>query len=511
MSPPTAVTAPAPVGLPQGAAPPGAGSTSSPASTAGMFGTILDSARTAPAEGHQTGATPPGRSKALPAPVRTQRRQPQTPGTSNLLTAAVAFLTGQPAPGAAASPTTSGSSKPTPVARGTVAGQTGTTACATTAVAVAEHAASAEPSPVPADAGQSEAAGRRPAAAPAASTASVPSSERGSKPATASTSQPAVGAVGAEAVRARTTRGSLGAEPLATGGSPSSPAAPPSSQASAKAPAATAERPRAGVAAPGLAETLSPQAAAAPHEPTPGSRAPAEANASRPGEMPSLAGAASQGAGAHDPGNRQQSSSDRHLGTPWRAPASSPSASVRDSTGQVATAARSGLAQAPANVNGPQTAGLAKAGFGVARSSVTLQEAVDSVRATFIAANQAGVSSARITLSPAALGGIKIALSQTPDGLIARVIADHPEAVQTLAQSVDELRSSLTQSGLHVLSLEISSSGQQSASGFNRQQGYGTGAPNSHVSAPGPDEEQSQPATELTVRLPSGSLISVLA
>jgi flagellar hook-length control protein FliK len=142
---------------------------------------------------------------------------------------------------------------------------------------------------------------------------------------------------------------------------------------------------------------------------------------------------------------------------------------------------------------------------------VTLQEAVDAVRATFSAVNQAGVSSARITLSPAALGGIKIALSQTPAGLIARVVADHPEAVQTLAQSADELRSSLTQSGVHVLSLEISSSGQHGADGFSRQQGYGAGGPHTNVSAPISEAQQSPPITELTVRLASGSLISVLA
>jgi len=110
---------------------------------------------------------------------------------------------------------------------------------------------------------------------------------------------------------------------------------------------------------------------------------------------------------------------------------------------------------------------------------VPLQDAVDAVKASFTAANQAGVSSARITLTPASLGGITISLSQTPDGLVARVTADHPEAAQTLAQSADELKRSLEQSGTPLLRLDIGSSGGQSLASFtnggNGGQGMGGG------------------------------------
>ena len=489
MSPPAAVTASAPVGLPPGAAPPGARPASSPASTAELFGMILNTARTAPAEGHQTSSAHAGRSKRPQGSSPTPHRQPQTPNTAALLTATVAFLTGQAAPGAA-SPTASGSSK---------------------ATTIAEHTVNTGTGPATTDARQPQTACRRPTATPAAPTAPASRTEPVSRPTASSSSQPAAASLSAPALGAGSGRRSLGAEPVATAASPSSSAAPPSSQAPSKAPAAAAVSLRPGAATPGLADTPRLQATAAPYQPTLGSRDAAQPNASRPGGMPTQVAAVTPGGAAKDAGGRRQSSSERHLGTAWRTPASSLSAPAQASTGQAAAAARFSPAQAPVNLDGAQRASLAQTGVAAARSSVTLQEAVDAVRATFSAVNQAGVSSARITLSPAALGGIKIALSQTPAGLIARVVADHPEAVQTLAQSADELRSSLTQSGVHVLSLEISSSGQHGADGFSRQQGYGAGGPHTNVSAPISEAQQSPPITELTVRLASGSLISVLA
>jgi flagellar hook-length control protein FliK len=150
---------------------------------------------------------------------------------------------------------------------------------------------------------------------------------------------------------------------------------------------------------------------------------------------------------------------------------------------------------------------------GVVHTSVSLQDAVDAVRATFTAANQAGVSSARISLSPASLGGIKISLSQTPDGLIARVATDHPEAAQTLQQSAGDLKRSLEASGMSLLRLDIGSSGQQSLSGFSGSDQEGS-APGSQASAGEPEavdgDETSNP-TELTIELSSGSLVNVLA
>lgn len=150
---------------------------------------------------------------------------------------------------------------------------------------------------------------------------------------------------------------------------------------------------------------------------------------------------------------------------------------------------------------------------GLVRTSVHLQEAVDAVRATFTAANSAGVSSARISLEPASLGGIKISLSQTPDGLVARVATDHPEAAQTLQQSAGELRRSLESSGMSLLRLDIGSAGQQSLGGFSgsEQDGSPAGSGWSGGGQETAEGEQTPTQTELTIELTSGSLVNVLA
>jgi len=146
---------------------------------------------------------------------------------------------------------------------------------------------------------------------------------------------------------------------------------------------------------------------------------------------------------------------------------------------------------------------------------VTLQQATDAVRATFTAANQAGVSSARITLSPAALGGIKISLQQTPNGLVARVVADHPDATQTLQQNAGDLKRSLEASGMTLLRLDISSTGDQSLGSFqgSEQDGSSTGdaAYRSNGEVAEDDGDVADSTTGLTVTLASGSLVDVLA
>jgi flagellar hook-length control protein FliK len=150
----------------------------------------------------------------------------------------------------------------------------------------------------------------------------------------------------------------------------------------------------------------------------------------------------------------------------------------------------------------------------VARTSVSLQEAVDAVRATFTAANQAGISSARISLSPASLGGIKISLSQTPDGLVARVVTDHPDAAQTLQQNAGDLKRSLEASGMSLLRLDIGSSGQQNLGSFSGSKGDGSSAGaqvSGEQSDGGEEDAASTNSTELTIELSSGSLVNVLA
>lgn len=93
-------------------------------------------------------------------------------------------------------------------------------------------------------------------------------------------------------------------------------------------------------------------------------------------------------------------------------------------------------------------------------AGVGMQEMIDAIRATIDLAARQGLTQARIALQPAELGEIRIHLSQSADGLTARVTADTPAAAQALAQGHSELHESLSSLGLSLLRLDIGSFGQ---------------------------------------------------
>ncbi len=146
---------------------------------------------------------------------------------------------------------------------------------------------------------------------------------------------------------------------------------------------------------------------------------------------------------------------------------------------------------------------------------VRLAQAAETVRTTIAMAARQGSSSARIQLSPASLGGLQIHLQRTADGIVARVIADHPEAAQTLAQHGDELRRSLAQAGTTLLALDIESSDRRDTAA--RQQ-PGAGESSARGSGPaGEDDGTVDGVTEAvstvtsTHDLSDTALINVLA
>ncbi len=93
-------------------------------------------------------------------------------------------------------------------------------------------------------------------------------------------------------------------------------------------------------------------------------------------------------------------------------------------------------------------------------TGVPMQEMIDSIGATIELAARQGIAKARIELQPEELGHISIRLSQTGEGLRARVTADTPAGAQALSQGRSELRQSLSSLGLSLLQLDIGSSGQ---------------------------------------------------
>jgi len=177
---------------------------------------------------------------------------------------------------------------------------------------------------------------------------------------------------------------------------------------------------------------------------------------------------------------------------------------------------------------GQTQANAPSAGAPTLAYGVDLHEAIETVHATIELAARQGISQARITLEPAELGEIRIHLTQTTDGLLARVTADSSAAAQALAAGHAELRASLSSIGLSLARLHIGHSEQPTTSaqqwaGGNRQgpgrdaafqpgRG-GNGAPSSTGVSGG--DEPSSAGTDVDPRpLPArseGALVDVLA
>ena len=92
------------------------------------------------------------------------------------------------------------------------------------------------------------------------------------------------------------------------------------------------------------------------------------------------------------------------------------------------------------------------------RPGVSLQDAVDNIRTTIENAGQ-GVTQARIELSPASLGTIRIQIQRTDNGVTAHVVADHASTADTLSQGGDDLKRQLANAGVTLLSLNIETRG----------------------------------------------------
>jgi flagellar hook-length control protein FliK len=150
-------------------------------------------------------------------------------------------------------------------------------------------------------------------------------------------------------------------------------------------------------------------------------------------------------------------------------------------------------------------------------SGVDLQQMIESVRATIELASRQGVTQARIALQPEELGDIRIHLSQTADGLLARVTADTPAAAAALADGRAELHQSLSSLGVSLLRLDIGSSAQQQAgNGEARFAGGSETSGGARQSTAAEEDETSQTVGEpedvgAQAGSQSGGLVDVLA
>jgi flagellar hook-length control protein FliK len=190
------------------------------------------------------------------------------------------------------------------------------------------------------------------------------------------------------------------------------------------------------------------------------------------------------------------------------APATQPATAPATQAGPQAPTLTVSAPSAPATTQTPATAGAAPAM--PARYGVPLERAVETVRMTIEVGVRQGFSQARIQLSPASLGGIKINLQRTSDGVVAKVVTDHQAAAQTLGQGGAELKRSLEAAGVNLVRLDIEARGDSGAASRDPSR---TAPAARAASTADDDAPQAEDAgrTEHTLVLPGGALVNVLA
>jgi flagellar hook-length control protein FliK len=145
---------------------------------------------------------------------------------------------------------------------------------------------------------------------------------------------------------------------------------------------------------------------------------------------------------------------------------------------------------------------------------VRLAEAAAKVSDTIALGVRDGTSVARIQLTPASLGTIQIHLQRTEDGVVARVVTEHAEAAQTMADHSDDLRQSLEQSGTTLLRLDIETSDQRRSAAQEQTDGSaggGSSRAGDAADADGDDLTVSAPAAVAGGGLTTSTLVNVLA
>jgi flagellar hook-length control protein FliK len=149
--------------------------------------------------------------------------------------------------------------------------------------------------------------------------------------------------------------------------------------------------------------------------------------------------------------------------------------------------------------------------------AIGMQDMIEAIRATIDIAARQGLTQARIALEPEELGHISIRLSQTSDGLLARVSAETPAAVQALTANRAELHQSLSSLGVSLVRLDISSFGQSQA-GLREDRSAGDTNQPTNPSNRSTDAEEAEdveastaPASAASAPTARSALVDVLA
>jgi len=280
--------------------------------------------------------------------------------------------------------------------------------------------------------------------------------------------------------------------PAATAPSPAAPTEPALPAATTSPFAAPASAATAASAATGLAPAAVEAGTAAPAAPAAPTVTTAPAAEQAPAAPTALAQPAANGQGAGQQGS---------------APREQPTAGD-DAPAPVAPAPVPSTPTAPAAAPAPPVSPLAQ-------RSAPLHLAPRAVAQMLHVAVERGISHARLNLRPAELGGIEIRLQTSAAGVTAQVVADSPEAARLLQQAADDLRRSLERHDVTLLSLDVSTAGDDGADGSTGASADPAAERERHFAAHGLTKkaaEADEPPTVVeTVQLNDGLHIDVLA
>lgn len=141
-----------------------------------------------------------------------------------------------------------------------------------------------------------------------------------------------------------------------------------------------------------------------------------------------------------------------------------------------------------------------------------LEQAVETVNQVIRISQSSGITQARVQLHPEELGQVDIHLRSTPDGIVARVVADASQAAAVLRDGGDELRRQLAAQGINLTHFDVGTTGQEQrgeAFAGNDPQGQrGSRGTNREAADAGTSAETNE---ETTLSLPNGVLVDVLA
>jgi flagellar hook-length control protein FliK len=146
-----------------------------------------------------------------------------------------------------------------------------------------------------------------------------------------------------------------------------------------------------------------------------------------------------------------------------------------------------------------------------ARPRVRVHDVPDVARATLrVAVRGNGSATARISLHPADLGGVRITMRVHDGAVAATLTAETEAAAQTLVQTASDLRRSLEGQGLQITSLDVHVAGDGPASSGDRRQASDLAQAMSSTDGTAP-EDAVDITTELLHLVPLGTQVDVLA